>query len=213
MGRAYRIRVPELTYHITSRTNGRRMFMKKKRDQKMLCRILNQALLKHCIVLHAFTPMMNHFHMLIYLKKDADLARFMCEFKAAYARYYNRKYGLCNHFWGDRYRSTVVQDDRHALACLRYLDRNPVKARLVEHPKEWELNSFGCYAYGEVHPLLPIEPHPTYLSLSNNQTKRRTLYSSFVLGKDQLSDELHGKLARLQIFGSTEFIQEVKRSL
>lgn len=189
------------------------MFMKKKRDQKALCRILKQALLKHGIILYAFTPMMNHFHMLIYLKKGADLSQFMCEFKAAYARYYNRKYGMCNHFWGDRYHSTVVQDDRYALACLRYLDRNPVKAGLVEHPEEWEFNSFRCYAHGESHPLLPVEPHPTYLGLAESKVKRRTSYLSYVLGKDPFSDDLYGKLDRLQIFGSAEFIQNVKRGL
>jgi len=213
MGRMQRIMAPEFMYHITSRTNGKSLFMRKKRDQKMLCRILKQALLKHGIVLYAFTPMMNHFHMLIYLNRDANLAQFMCEFKAAYARYFNRRYGMSNHFWGDRYRSTLVQDDRHALACLRYLDRNPVKAGLVTHPEQWQFNSFRTYAYGEDHPLLPIELHPTYLGLAKNQAKRRNLYLAFVLDQDEFSDELHGRLERLQFFGSEDFIAAVKRSL
>jgi putative transposase len=213
MGRPLRIKAPDLTYHITSRTNGRRMYMKKKRDQKMLCRILKFCLLKHCIVIYAFTPMMNHFHMMIRFNQETDLSRFMGEFKSTYAKYFNRKYGSGGHFWGERYRSTIVQDDRHALACLRYIDRNAVKAGLVDHPGKWFLTSFHSYAYGENHPLLPLRPHPTYLALSDNKTKRRAMYLAFVVNKDTFSDELHGRIHKLQFFGSAEFIEEVKQAL
>lgn len=212
MGRTVRINVPNVTYHITSRTNGHKLYMKKKRDQKMLCRILRKALLKHGIILYAFTPMMNHFHMLIYLTPEADLSQFMCEFKAAYARYFNRKYGTSGHFWGNRFRSTLVQDNQYALACLRYLDRNAVKAGLVDHPGQWELNSFRSYAYGEDHPILPLQPHPTYLGLSLNQEKRRDIYAAFVLGSDRLSDELFGKLPRMPFLGSEAFRAQFKQT-
>jgi putative transposase len=211
MGRPLRIKVPELTYHITSRTNGRRLFLKKKKDQKILCRILKVCLLKHGVVIYAFTPMMNHFHMLISFRKDSDLSKFMAEFKSTYAKYFNRRYDTSGHFWGDRFRSTIVQDDSHALACLRYLDRNPVKAGLVDHPEKWMLNSFRSYAYGENHPLLPLQPHPTYLGLAKSRAMRHDIYLKFVLDKDELSDELHGKLHRMQFFGSEDFIEEIKR--
>ena len=212
MGRPSRIKIPELTYHITSRTNNRHLFFKKKKDQRTLCKILNSCLLKHNVTLYAFTPMMTHFHMLIKFSNETDLSRFMAEFKGNYAKYFNRRYQMSGHFWGDRYRSTIVQDDRHALACLRYIDRNPVKAGLVEHPSQWELNSFGSYAFGQIHPLLPLTPHPSYLGLAGSRLKRRNLYLAFVIGGDPLSDELYGRLHRMQIFGSEKFIALVKQA-
>jgi putative transposase len=209
MGRPLRIKVPDVTYHITSRTNGKKLFLKKKRDQKTLCQLLKLSLLKHKITLYSYTPMMNHFHMLIRFDSGADLSKFMCEFKANYAKYFNRKYGTSGHFWGDRYRSTLVQDDQHALACLRYIDRNAVKAGLVPHPDQWLFNSFRCYAYGEAHPLLPLQPHPTYLGLAGSRPKRREIYLDFVMGEDKFSDALFGNLHRLQFFGSEAFMQKI----
>jgi putative transposase len=211
MGRPRRLKAPDLTYHITSRTNGRRLFMKAKADRKMLCRCLLKILHKYGVIIYSFTPMTNHFHMLIRIENEADLSKVMCEFKTRYAKLYNKKYKYEGHFWGDRYRSCIVQDDRYALACLRYIDRNAVKAGLVEHPAQWYLTSFRSYAYGENHPILPLMPHPTYVALAPDRIQRRAFYLSFVIGSDRMSDGLHGRLDKLQIFGSAEFIEEVKQ--
>jgi putative transposase len=213
MGRPLRLKAPQVTYHITSRTNGRRLFLRKKQDQKALCKILKRTLLKHAVIIYAFSPMNNHFHMLIRIEKNADLSQFMCEFKSYYSKYFNKKYKTCGHFWGDRFKSTIVQDDRHALACLRYIDRNPVKAGLVDHPAKWSYNSFHSYAYGKNHPLLPLQPHPTYLALAKSRAKRHVIYLKFVTNEDQESDELFGKLSRLQVYGTGEFNESIKRQL
>jgi putative transposase len=213
MGRPLRIKASGLTYHITSRTNGKRLFLKKKADQKLLCRCLKRILAKYGVIIYSFTPMTNHFHMLIRIENEADLSKVMCEFKTLYAKLFNKKYKQTGHFWGDRFRSCIVQDDQYALACLRYIDRNAVKAGLVDHPDKWYLTSFSSYAYGQNHPILPLKPHPTYLELARNKVKRRAFYLSFVVEADQFSDELHGKLGKLQIFGSTEFEEEVKQRI
>jgi len=201
-----------MTYHITSRINGRKLFLKKKQDQKTLCKILKRIFLKYGVILYAFTPMANHFHMLIRIENDADLSQVMGEFKSQYSKYFNKKYKTNGVFWGDRFRSTIIQDDRYALTCLRYIDRNPVKAGLVDHPAKWFYNSFPSYAYGEPNPLLPLQPHPTYLALSKNKTRRRQIYLEFILGRNAEAEELHGRLHKLQIFGTEEFIKAVKRA-
>ena len=157
--------------------------------------------------------MVNHFHMIVHISSGGDLSRAMAYFKSQYAKAFNKKYNKSGHFWGDRFRSTIVQDDRHALACLRYIDRNPLKAGLTEHPSKWYLGSFNSYAYGYSHPILPLQPHPSYLALAKSKAKRRAIYLDFVIGRDPLSDELHGRIHRMQFFGSAEFIAEVKRAL
>jgi len=210
MGRPLRIKVPQVTYHITSRTNGRKLFLKKKQDQKALCKILKRALLKHSVSIFSFSPMTSHFHMLVRTDQDTDVSQFMCEFKSHYAKYFNKKYDTSGHFWGDRFKSTIVQDDRHALACLRYIDLNPVKAGLVDHPAKWFYNSFRSYAYGKSHPLLPLQPHPTYLALAKTRAKRCIIYRKFVTNEDQESDELFGKLSRLQVYGTGEYITQIR---
>ncbi len=212
MGRPLRLKAANLTYHVTSRTNGRKLYMKKKADQKLLCQCLEKILVKYGVTIYSFTPMTNHFHMLIRIENEADLSKVMGEFKVLYAKLFNKKYKLAGHFWGDRFKSCIVQDDQYALACLRYIDRNPVKAGLVDHPGKWEMGSFGSYAYGHAHPLLPLKPHPTFLGLAKKRDQRRAFYLNFVLGKDELSAELEGKMGKLQILGSEKFKAEVKQS-
>lgn len=138
--------------------------------------------------------------------EDADLSRFMCEFKTAYAKYFNTKYNMSGHFWGDRFHSTLVEDDKYMLACLRYIDRNPVKAGLVERPNQWYYSSYHYYAHGKPHEILIIDLHPTYLDLAGNNKKRREIYVDYVSGEDAISDSLHGTMERKLIFGSDNFI-------
>lgn len=209
MGRPARLKGPDLTYHITSRTNGGKLCLQAKHDKKMLCHILNKILLKYEVIAYSITVMINHFHVIIHIKNSADVSRIMCEFKTLYAKYYNKRYNTFGHFWGDRFRSTIIQDDKYALTCLRYVDRNAVKAGLIDHPGKWPLNSFNSYAYGTKHPILNLQPHPTYLALSRSKAKRREIYLSFVLNQDRDADELYGKLWRMQIFGSEKFAREV----
>lgn len=209
MGRPVRLKAPDVTYHITTRTNGGKLCLKARRDKKMLCNILHKILLKYEVVAYGFTAMDNHFHVIIHIKNHADISKIMCEFKTQYAKYFNRKYGLYGHFWGDRFRSTIIQDDRHALACLRYVDLNAVKAGLVPHPSQWPWGSFACYAYGQAQVALQIQPHPTYLALSTDEIERRKRYRAFVEGEDSLSDQLYGRLWRKRIFGTEQFVRQV----
>ena len=209
MGRHSRLKGNRLSFHIFTRTNAKKILMKTKADHRALCAHLLRVLKKYSIIIHAFTPMGNHLHMIIHIHNDADLSKFMCEFKTAYAKYFNKKYNTCGHFWGERFSSTIIQDDKHMLTCLRYIDRNPIKAKLVDHPAKWFFGSYATYAYGRKHPILPITIHPIFLELSANQDRRRQIYQNLVEDDNAVPYNLHGNLYKLQIFGSIEFVDEV----
>jgi putative transposase len=213
MGRPLRLKASGLTYHVTSRTHGKRYLLQNRGDKKALCKILKQITAKYQVVIYSFTVMNNHFHLFIRIDNEADLSQVLCEFKATFAKYYNKQYKISGSFWGDRFRSTIVQDDRHALTCLRYIDRNPVKAGLVQHPSKWIYTSFNSYAYGKNHPILPLTPHPSYIALAATKEKRRNLYLQLVIEPDEEADQLHGRLYRILFYGSEEFIQEIERKL
>jgi len=213
MGRPLRLKAPGLTYHVMSRTTGKRLLLQKLQDKKALCKILRRVLNKYGVILYGFTPMNNHFHMLIRIENGADLSQVIAEFKCLYAKYFNNKYHRCGPFWNDRFRSTIIQDDRHVLTCLRYIDRNAVKAGLVDHPSKWLLGSFHAYAYGKIHPLLPLQPHPSYLGLSQSKEERRAYYLSLVVENTVETDALYNELYRLTIFGSENFKRELAANI
>ncbi len=210
MGRPLRIKGDNITYHLTSRTNGKRILMKKKSDHKALCRYLAKVLIKHGIICYGFTPMGNHFHVIIKIPDNgADLSQFMCEFKTAYAKYYNNKYNTSGHFWGDRFSSSIIEDERHMLACLRYLDRNPIKAGLTKSPNQWFLTSYPCYAYGKKHPVLPISLHPTYLGLSHDPKRCRKIYLQYVNESENLSDARHSHMTRQSFMAAEDYLKKL----
>jgi putative transposase len=182
MGRPLRVKVPDVLYHITSRTNGKRLFLQKKYDRKFLCKILERFRAKHGVVVYKFMPMGNHFHMVLKLPKEGDLSKFMCEFKTSYAKYYNLRYKTSGHFWGERFYSSIIKEDHHLFACFRYIDQNPIRAGIVRHPRQWDLSSYPIYAYGYSHPFLSITLHPFYLGLASDPPGRQLCYRQCVTG-------------------------------
>lgn len=209
MGRPRRLKAPNLTYHITSRTNGQRMYLKAHRDKKAFVRILQKILVKYGVILYSLTIMTNHFHMLIRIENLADLSQILCEFKVAYAKYYNARYHMSGHFWGNRFRSTIVQDDRHALICLRYIDRNPVRAGLVNHPRFWPHGTFRAYAYGSIPSISAVTFHPAYVALSKKAATRRHMYHNLVVNGGHESEQIKIAVHRGPFFGSEEFGKEL----
>jgi putative transposase len=76
--------------------------------------------------------MPNHFHLVLWPRGDGDLSRWMQWLLTSHVRRYHRHYGGSGHVWQGRFKAFPVQKDRHLLIALRYVERNPVRAGLVE---------------------------------------------------------------------------------
>ena len=80
-----------------------------------------------------------------YRQKWANLSEFMREIKLNFTRFYNRRHGRRGYFWGDRFKSVVVEDGNTLINCLAYIDLNPVRAGLVEKPEDYRWSSIGYH--------------------------------------------------------------------
>ena len=80
-----------------------------------------------------------------YRQKWSSLSEFMREIKVKFARFYNRRHGRQGYFWGDRFKSVVVEDGNTLINCLAYIDLNPVRAGLVERPEDYRWSSIGYH--------------------------------------------------------------------
>jgi putative transposase len=78
-------------------------------------------------------------------EKLSSLSEFMREIKVGFARYYNRRYQRRGYFWGDRFKSLIVEKGETLVNCLAYIDLNPVRAGLVELPEQYRWNSLGYH--------------------------------------------------------------------
>ncbi len=77
--------------------------------------------------------------------KLSNLSEFMREIKVGFARYYNRRHNRRGYFWGDRFKSVIVENGETLINCLAYIDLNPLRAGLVERPEQYRWNSLGYH--------------------------------------------------------------------
>ena len=77
--------------------------------------------------------------------KLSSLSEFVREIKVGFARYYNRRHNRRGYFWGDRFKSVIVDQGETLINCLAYIDLNPLRAGLVERPGDYRWNSLGYH--------------------------------------------------------------------
>jgi putative transposase len=77
--------------------------------------------------------------------KLSNLSEFMREIKVNFARFYNRRHNRRGYFWGDRFKSVIVENGETLINCLAYIDLNPLRAGLVERPEQYRWNSLGYH--------------------------------------------------------------------
>jgi REP element-mobilizing transposase RayT len=77
--------------------------------------------------------------------KLSSLSEFMREIKVGFARFYNRRHNRRGYFWGDRFKSVIVENGETLINCLAYIDLNPLRAGLVDRPEQYRWNSLGYH--------------------------------------------------------------------
>ena len=78
-------------------------------------------------------------------EKWSSLSEFVREIKQEFTRFYNKRHGRRGFFWGDRFKSVIVENGETVANCLAYIDLNPVRAGITDHPEDYCWNSIGWY--------------------------------------------------------------------
>ena len=206
MPRLPRLYAPGGTMHVVARCNNREFYFAAPEDFEILLDHLGEMGSAYELRLFAYTLMSNHIHLFIQ-SPDADaLGRPMRWFMTETAKTFNRLRNRCGHFWERRYRACLVEDDLYALAALRYMDRNSVRAGIVEDPATYAWSSCASYAMGS--PNLLIQFHPSYLGLSPYAKVRQRHYRA-ILGPSR-EPHLDGRDSRWtsqRAVGGPEFLR------
>jgi putative transposase len=136
-------------YHVTSRTNNKKRVFGCNVGQKTMLLVLRDAKEKFAFRLANFCIMPTHIHLLIIPGEGENLSRIMQWVKTHSAKRWNRIHGSTDHVWGERYFARIVKEGREYSQAMDYIDRNPVKAGLVQDVGEWK----ACGAYCIRHNL------------------------------------------------------------
>jgi putative transposase len=137
--RANRYHIPGCIWHITQRCHKREFLLKFGRDRRRWIRWLFEARKRYGLQVLNFAATSNHIHLLA-VEGEAETAipRSMQLIAGRVGQEYNERKGRHGAFWEDRYHATAVESGIHLRRCMRYIDMNMVRARVVPHPAEWE---------------------------------------------------------------------------
>ncbi|WP_137917809.1 transposase [Hydrogenophaga sp. 2FB] len=178
MARLPRLTVPGYPHHIIQRGNNRQDIVKSDADREVLLDLLSENARKHQVALHAYVLMDNHFHLLLTPESAQGVPLMMQAVGRRYVRYFNDLHHRTGTLWEGRYKSTLVQTERYLLACMVYMDLNPVRAGIVVDPKNHPWSSHRHYI-GQTADRR-ITPPSTYWALGNTPFAREAAYTELV---------------------------------
>ena len=144
MARLARVVVPDLPHHVTQRGNGRQRVFFSDDDYAHYLKLLKAACAAAQVRCLAYVLMPNHVHLILVPRDAAGLSKAMSSVHRAYAGHINARRKKTGHFWQGRF-GCVAMDNMHAVAALRYVLLNPVRAKLSDRPEQWLWSSARAY--------------------------------------------------------------------
>jgi REP-associated tyrosine transposase len=172
-----------LAYHLIQRGNNRCAVFRAVRDYRMFLSCLNQAARDNNVLIHAFALMTTHTHLLVTPARHGVVPRMMQAVGRRYVRYFNRRHNRTGGLWEGRYRAFPVVDDEQLLACMRYIDLNPVRGGIVKLPEEYEWSTYRPNAFGTESALIHIQRHHIFETFGDSDTTRQANYRRFCTGE------------------------------
>jgi putative transposase len=160
--------------HVIQRGNNRGpCFFEPVDCQRYLLYLREFAGRAECSV-HAYVLMTNHVHMLVTPARSGGISRMMQMLGRNYVAYVNRRIGRSGTLWDGRHKARLVDSEAYLLRAYRYIEQNPVRARMVTDPSEYPWSSYAANALGRCDPL--VTPHACYLALGSTDDERQSNY-------------------------------------
>lgn len=170
---------PGAAYHVTARGNHKDNIFKYRADFVYYLSLMRETLDYYMYDQYkviSYCLMSNHVHLLI-KTREKPLGQFMCRLSSRYAKYYNKKYDYIGHLFQSRYFSEIIKSDAQMLETSRYIHLNPVNAKIVEKPEDYEWSSYSMYIGDEKEKLICSD---LLLSYFKGDIQNRELYKKFV---------------------------------
>lgn len=211
MARLPRLTLPGYPHHVIQRGNNRQPIFAAASDRERLLDLLEDNAAKFDVAIHAYVLMDNHLHLLATPQNTDGVPHMMQAVGRRYVRLFNDSQGRTGTLWEGRYKSTLIQTDRYLLACMAYMDLNPVRAGLVAQAADYPWSSYGHYAGVRTDRL--ITPHPLYWELGNTPFAREAAYADLVRGgvTAQQQADLTQSALRGWALGGKDFVTDLQK--
>jgi len=202
MARMARVVIPGIPHHITQRGNRRQAVFFCEKDYRIYLQLVSQFCALRNVEIWAYCLMPNHAHLVLIPNDETSLGLAVGEAHRRYTRYINFRENWKGYLWQGRFASFPM-DETYLHSVVRYVELNPVKARLVDAPDHWRWSSARAHLLGKDDGIVSVAP----------MLRRILDWSTYLSGDADPESEdlirLHGRTGRP--LGSDSFIEQMEK--
>jgi putative transposase len=212
MARQPRLTVAGYLHHVIQRGNDRQSIVRDDTDRDRLLALWQEHSLTFKVAIHGYVIMDNHFHLLVTPEFNDGLPKMMQAVGRAYVRYFNVRHQRTGTLWEGRYRSNLIESERYLLACMVYIDLNPVRAGMVGQAADFKWSSHRHWI-GQHNDKL-VTSHALYWRLGNTPFAREAAYAELVQNGlvEAQNDQLTQSALSGWALGSVDFLAELQKT-
>lgn len=174
MPRKKRFYQPDVPVHVFQRGLNREPVFFQDEDYLAYLRFLKSSADALGCSVHAYVLMTNHVHFLVTPKTADAIGLLFQDIGRQFVPYINKTYRRRGSLWEGRHKGNILESESYLLICMRYIEMNPVRARIVEHPAQYRWSSYAANALGVDNAI--IKPHEIFLALGNTPEMRQNAY-------------------------------------
>ncbi len=213
MARLPRYQISGQPQHVIQRGNNREIIFVTEKDYHYYLQKLFDGCRKFNCELHAYVLMTNHVHLLMTPASENGISKVMQYIGRYYVQYFNFQYQRTGTLWEGRYKATLLDSENYLLTCSRYIELNPIRAKMVKKPGDYPWSSFHYNALGKEDKLLT--PHPIYQNLGSDSSQRQANY--FALFDHQIPkqtlEEIRNATNKAWVLGNDRFKEKIETLL
>lgn len=211
MPRMGRVTLPNYPHHVVQRGHNRQVVFAEASDYQRYLDALAEFKAEFDVRVYAYCLMTNHVHLLLAPGEEvAGLGRLMKRLAGRQTRYHNALEGRTGTLWEGRYKSSPVDTDEYLLACVRYIELNPVRARMTDVPEAYRWSSARHHL--GIERCHWLDEDPGYLALSDETAVRQVRYREFLNAAIPEGEWalIRAAVQRGQLTGRDRFVDQVE---
>lgn len=167
-----------LIYHVYNRSNASVAIFNSQEDYQHFIKLLKYYNNKFTIKIYHWVIMPNHYHLLLEIEEPEGISKFMAGLSRAYTHYYHRVYLTSGFLWQGRFKLQPIQKEKYLIACGRYIERNPVRAKIVLNVQDYIYSSGKFYCDGRGDGITVEDP--TFAEFGKSLIERQEAYKEFL---------------------------------
>ena len=200
MPRQARVAVGDVVYHVINRANGRVQIFANEKEYRHFESLLLEAKELTGMRILAYTIMPNHWHLVLYPHTDKDMSEFMRWLTTTHVR--QRRVATksigSGHLYQGAYKSFIVEEDKHLVDLIRYVEQNPLRANMVKRSEHWQWGSLYRRTRGTPKEKKLLDPLPTKLPTNYLRTVNEVY-------NEELLDAIRYSVKKSAPYGSDEW--------